>query len=73
MGTHVCAYMHMLTLCMTLTVNLQGETFLLASHEVFDGVAGVAFLWSLTLVLQGMRIGEIKQWEIDCVSQPLCS
>lgn len=70
---HACVCIYARAHTLTLTVNLQGETSLLASHEVFDGIAGVAFLWSLTLVLQEMRIGEIKQWEIDCVSQPLCS
>lgn len=49
-----------------------GQTFLLASYKVLDGGAGVVFIWSFTLILQGVGIREIKQWEINCISQPLC-
>lgn len=62
--------MHTFTLCMTVTMNLQGEPFLLASYEVLHGNAGVMFLRSLPLVLHRTRIGEIEQWEINYNPNP---
>ena len=76
---HACTYTHThthtlsLTLYMTLNMNLQGRTFLSAFYKVLGGRAGVVFMWSLRLVLQGVGIGEMKQVVVDCISQPLCS